>query len=81
MGTPVADWPDPIALLQEQAETRVPELVPIRYGRMPVTPGTFYVAPRCGYPAFAGGNALRQAVRTDSAQAQNPHELPGSPSN
>jgi uncharacterized protein (DUF2252 family) len=29
-----ADRPDPIALLQEQARTRVPELVPIRYGRM-----------------------------------------------
>ncbi len=28
------DRPDPIALLQEQARTRVPELVPIRYGRM-----------------------------------------------
>jgi len=29
-----ADRPDPIALLQEQARTRVPELIPIRYGRM-----------------------------------------------
>jgi len=29
-----ADRPDPIALLQEQARTRIPELVPIRYGRM-----------------------------------------------
>jgi hypothetical protein len=29
-----ADRPDPIALLQSQARTRVPELVPIRYGRM-----------------------------------------------
>jgi uncharacterized protein (DUF2252 family) len=29
-----ADRPDPIALLQGQARTRVPELVPIRYGRM-----------------------------------------------
>ena len=39
---PMADRPDPIALLQEQAESRVPELVPIRYGRMLVSPGTFY---------------------------------------
>jgi uncharacterized protein (DUF2252 family) len=39
---PAADRPDPVALLQEQAETRVPELVPIRYGRMLVSPGTFY---------------------------------------
>jgi uncharacterized protein (DUF2252 family) len=33
---------DPIKLLQRQAETRVPELVPIRYGRMLVSPFTFY---------------------------------------
>jgi uncharacterized protein (DUF2252 family) len=39
---PAADRPDPVALLQEQAHTRVPELVPIRYGRMLVSPGTFY---------------------------------------
>ena len=39
---PAADRPDPVALLQEQAVTRVPELVPIRYGRMLVSPGTFY---------------------------------------
>jgi uncharacterized protein (DUF2252 family) len=34
--------PDPVALLEEQATTRVPELVPIRYGRMLVSPFTFY---------------------------------------
>jgi uncharacterized protein (DUF2252 family) len=39
---PRPDRPDPIALLEEQAETRVPELVPIRYGRMLVSPFTFY---------------------------------------
>ena len=33
---------DPVALLRAQAETRVPELVPIRYGRMLVSPFTFY---------------------------------------
>ena len=33
---------DPIDLLQEQAETRVPELGPIRYGRMAVSAFTFY---------------------------------------
>ena len=33
---------DPVALLQEQDATRVPELVPIRYGRMLVSPFTFY---------------------------------------
>jgi uncharacterized protein (DUF2252 family) len=39
---PAADRPDPIDLLERQATTRVPELVPIRYGRMLVSPFTFY---------------------------------------
>jgi uncharacterized protein (DUF2252 family) len=39
---PTQDRPDPIALLEEQALTRFPELVPIRYGRMLVSPFTFY---------------------------------------
>jgi len=34
--------PDPVELLERQAATRVPELVPIRYGRMLVSPFTFY---------------------------------------
>ena len=33
---------DPVALLEEQAANRVPELVPIRYGRMLVSPFSFY---------------------------------------
>ena len=33
---------DPVELLERQAETRVPELVPIRYGRMLASPFTFY---------------------------------------
>ena len=33
---------DPVELLEEQAQTRVEELVPIRYGRMLVSPFTFY---------------------------------------
>ena len=39
---PSADRPDPVALLEEQGATRVPELVPLRYGRMLVSPFTFY---------------------------------------
>ena len=39
---PPADRPDPVALLESQAATRVPELVPIRYGRMLVSPFTFF---------------------------------------
>ncbi len=34
--------PDPVTLLESQAESRVQELVPIRYGRMLVSPFTFY---------------------------------------
>ncbi|MEI8084397.1 MAG: DUF2252 family protein, partial [Actinomycetes bacterium] len=39
---PPPNRPDPVALLQSQAASRVPELVPIRYGRMLVSPFTFY---------------------------------------
>jgi uncharacterized protein (DUF2252 family) len=39
---PAAKRPDPIDLLEEQARTRVPELVPIRYGRMLESPFAFY---------------------------------------
>jgi uncharacterized protein (DUF2252 family) len=43
-----AEWeastsrPDPVALLESQAASRVQDLVPIRYGRMLVSPFTFY---------------------------------------
>ena len=40
--TPALDRPDPVALLEEQATTRIAELVPVRYGRMAVSPFTFY---------------------------------------
>ena len=33
---------DPVDLLEEQAQTRLPELGPIRYGRMLVSPFTFF---------------------------------------
>jgi uncharacterized protein (DUF2252 family) len=36
------DRPDPMSLLEEQAKSRVPELVPIRYGRMLTSPFAFY---------------------------------------
>jgi uncharacterized protein (DUF2252 family) len=38
---PPADRPDPIALLESEALNRVPELVPIRYGRMLASPFAF----------------------------------------
>ncbi|MFJ1967213.1 DUF2252 domain-containing protein [Streptomyces sp. NPDC087903] len=39
---PSAHRPDPLAILEAQSATRVPELVPIRYGRMSESPFRFY---------------------------------------
>jgi uncharacterized protein (DUF2252 family) len=39
---PVADRPDPVEILTRQDETRVPDLVPIRHGRMLASPFAFY---------------------------------------
>ncbi len=39
---PFPDRPDPVDLLESQAGSRVPELVPIRYGRMLTSPFAFY---------------------------------------
>ncbi len=39
---PAADRPDPVALLAAQNLTREPDLVPVRHGRMMVSPFTFY---------------------------------------
>ena len=39
---PAADRPDPVGLLEEQNTTREPDLVPVRHGRMMVSPFTFY---------------------------------------
>ena len=39
---PATDRPDPVGLLQEQNRAREPDLVPVRHGRMLVSPFTFY---------------------------------------
>jgi uncharacterized protein (DUF2252 family) len=39
---PATGRPDPVALLEEQNVTREPDLVPVRHGRMMVSPFTFY---------------------------------------
>src|SRR5437868_669467 len=39
---PASDRPDPVSLLEEQNITREPDLVPVRHGRMMVSPFTFY---------------------------------------
>jgi uncharacterized protein (DUF2252 family) len=66
---PGATRPDPVELLERQAGTRVPELVPIRYGRMLVSPFTFYrgaalimahdlaATPRSGFSVQCCGDA------------------------
>src|ERR1700750_762167 len=41
-GAPDAGGRDPVDVLSDQARTRGPELVPIRYGRMLVSPFTFF---------------------------------------
>ena len=39
---PATDRPDPVGLLEDQNRTREPDLVPVRHGRMLVSPFTFY---------------------------------------
>ena len=39
---PATDRPDPVTTLIDQAEGRVAELLPLRYGRMLVSPFSFY---------------------------------------
>ncbi len=56
---PASDRRDPVELLEEQAATRVRELVPIRYGRMLVSPFTFFRG--AAYPMAAD---LAAAPRT-----------------
>jgi uncharacterized protein (DUF2252 family) len=63
------DRVDPVDVLERQATTRVPELVPIRHGRMLVSPFTFYrggamimagdlaATPRTGFTVQACGDA------------------------
>ena len=57
---PASDRPDPVALLEEQGASRVQELVPIRYGRMLVSPFTFYRG-----AAYLMAADLAVAPRTD----------------
>jgi uncharacterized protein (DUF2252 family) len=39
---PPADRPDPVGLLERQAATRVPDLVPVRYARMMASPFSYF---------------------------------------
>jgi hypothetical protein len=42
--SPPPDRPDPVAILEEQAKSRVPDLVPIRHGRMAASPFADFLA-------------------------------------
>jgi uncharacterized protein (DUF2252 family) len=64
---PSGDRRDPIDLLEEQAETRVPELVPLRYGRMSASPFAF----------FRGAAYIMSSDLTDSPQSGMPVQLCG----
>ncbi len=39
---PPKDRPDPVTILEEQARNRVPDLIPIRYGRMAASPFAYF---------------------------------------
>jgi uncharacterized protein (DUF2252 family) len=39
---PHSGRPDPVALLEEQARSRIPELIPLRYGRMLASPFSYF---------------------------------------
>ena len=66
---PGPDRTDPVALIEEQSTTRYAPLVPVRHGRMMVSPATFYrgaalpmaadlaTTPRSGIEVQVGGDA------------------------
>ena len=57
---PAPDRADPVGLLEEQGASRVQELVPLRYGRMLVSPFTFFRG-----AAYLMAADLASAPRTD----------------
>ena len=74
---PATDRPDPVALLEEQDTTREQDLVPVRHGRMMVSPFTFYrgaakimaadlaETPVAGWgPSCAGTRTCRTSARS-----------------
>ena len=51
-GTPASDRADPVTLLEASSLGRIPELVPVRYGRMAQSPFAF----------FRGARSSRRAI-------------------
>jgi uncharacterized protein (DUF2252 family) len=52
---PAAERPDPVGVLEAQGETRVRELLPIRYGRMAESPFGFFRGAAAGMAADLAG--------------------------
>jgi uncharacterized protein (DUF2252 family) len=63
--SPPADRPDPLALIEESNQGRVPELVPIRYGRMLASPFAFFR----GTPAVMAADLARTPTTGVRVQA------------
>ena len=61
--SPAADRPDPVGLLVQQDRTREQDLVPVRHGRMMVSPFTFYRGAAKIMAADLAGHAGRWAGR------------------
>ena len=67
------DRPDPVALLEEQNATREPDLVPVRHGRMMVSPFTFYRGAAKIMAADQCQNVTRRRIHRDQAALEIPH--------
>jgi hypothetical protein len=66
---PASDRSDPVELLERQARTRVPELVPIRSGRMLASPFAFYRGAAAAGPGTDAGRCRPSARRARSRSA------------
>jgi len=55
---PSADRPDPVGLLESQAASRVPDLMPIRYGRMLASPLSYFRGAALPMAADLAGTAI-----------------------
>lgn len=62
---PAPDRPDPVEILEAQAETRAKDLLPIRYGRMLSSPFAFYR----GGPAIMASDLVGSPTSGISVQA------------
>ena len=64
-----ADWPvssdrqDPIELLIESNKGRIPQLIPIRYGRMKQSPFAFFRGAACNHGGRSGQHANFRHLR------------------